>query len=55
MDDESIEQFYKDMGVEAESDVVVLLISKHMEAENIGEYTAQEFMKGCKALGVDTI
>ena len=55
MDDEGIEKFYAAMGVNAETDIVVLWISRHMEAENIGEYTWSEFLKGCQKLGVDSI
>jgi len=55
MDDDSIEKFYQDLGVNSETDEVVLLISSYMQAENIGEYTWPEFQKGCLALGVDSI
>ena len=55
MEDDGIEQFYKDLGVNAESDVIVLLVSKYMGAKQMGEYQFEEFKAGCENLGCDTI
>ena len=47
MTDVGIERFYSDMGINAETDLMVLLISKYMGAENMGEYTRKQFEQGC--------
>jgi DCN1-like protein 1/2 len=36
-------------------DIVTLVISKHMGAETMGEYSFEEFDKGFKDLGVQSI
>ena len=37
-DSESIDTFFKDLGVNSESDIVTLQISKAMSAKTMGEY-----------------
>ena len=43
------------MGIDASSDLVVLLISKYMGAKAMGEYEFDMFKKGCEQLGCDSI
>ena len=54
MDMEQINQFYLDIGVEAESDLVVFQISQMMGCTYMGEYTWQEFERGCIMQQCDT-
>ena len=39
MDEEGIDKFFKDLGVDSETDIVTLLASKYMEAATMGTYT----------------
>ena len=39
MDDDSILRFYKDIGVNAETDIVVYSVSSKMKAAEMGKYT----------------
>jgi hypothetical protein len=55
MDEDQIEIFYKDMGVDSGSDIVALLVSMHMGAKKMGCYEKSEFIEGCKSVGADTI
>lgn len=55
MEEDGIVQFFSDMGVDMETDIVCLLISQYMGAETMGEYKKAEFVKGCEALGCDSI
>ena len=55
MEEEGIVQFYADMGVNMESDIVCLMISQYMQAETMGEYKKSEFLKGCEVLACDDI
>jgi hypothetical protein len=55
MDEDGIEKFYKDLGVNSNEDIVTNLVSMHMGAEAMGTYTKTEFVKGCNVLGVDTL
>ena len=55
MEEEGIVQFYADMGVDMETDIVCLLISKYMQAEFMGEYKKSEFLKGSEVLACDDI
>ena len=55
MEEDEINQFFNDMGVNMETDIVSLLISMYMQAETMGEYKKPEFLKGCEALGCDDI
>ena len=55
MYDVGIERFFTDMGVDPESDLIVLLISKHMDAKAMGEYSEEMFKKGCNDLGCDSM
>ena len=41
---EGITSFYEDLGVDAETDSVTLVISYHMEAETMGTYSSVEFI-----------
>jgi DCN1-like protein 1/2 len=51
---EGIMKLCEDLGVEPE-DIVVLVLSWHMQAAAMGEYTQAEFESGMEALGVDTL
>lgn len=51
---EGIYRFCEDLGVEPE-DVIMLIISCHMAAETMGEYTKEEFVGGMMDIGVDSI
>jgi len=53
--DDGIDSFYKDLGINAEENLVVLLISQYMNAKNMGEYHFHEFKEGCESLGCDNI
>ena len=55
MEEEGIEKFFKDIGVDSDTDIVTNLVSMHMGAAKMGTYTKQEFTKGCQVLGVDTL
>eukprot|EP00351_Strombidinopsis_sp_SopsisLIS2011_P002844 CAMPEP_0116886482 /NCGR_PEP_ID=MMETSP0463-20121206/20365_1 /TAXON_ID=181622 /ORGANISM="Strombidinopsis sp, Strain SopsisLIS2011" /LENGTH=67 /DNA_ID=CAMNT_0004547013 /DNA_START=205 /DNA_END=408 /DNA_ORIENTATION=+ len=55
MDEEGIDKFFSDMGVNSESDIVTILASKYMNAASMGTYTHEEFKTGCKELEVDSI
>ena len=59
MDEDSIDKFYKDMGVNMETDIVSLMFSMNLQVKDkqmvMGEYTKAEFLQGCKSLGVDDI
>jgi hypothetical protein len=55
MFDEGITNFFKELGVDAESDIMALYISMFMKAKQMGEYSEGEFMTGCKELGCDSI
>lgn len=39
MDEEGIDKFFTDLGVNSETDIVTLLASKYMEAASMGTYT----------------
>ncbi len=53
--DDEIAKFFGDLGVDSSSDIVALLISKYMGAQEMGTYSKEEFIKGCEALGCDSI
>jgi hypothetical protein len=55
MDEDQIEKFYMDMGVDAGTDIVALLISMHMGAKKMGCYEKSEFIEGCKNVGAESI
>ena len=55
MDDEGISRFMADLGVNAETDIIAIQISQYMDAKYMGEYQKAEFLKGCSALGCDSI
>jgi len=44
-----------ELGVNAETDVVVIVIAKYMDAKYMGEFTWAEFDKGGRDLGCDSI
>lgn len=50
MDSDGVSKFYAELGLDLE-DPVVLLISFYMDAQNMGEYSQEEFEKGMKAIG----
>jgi len=54
MEGEGIETFYNDLAVDME-DPVTLLISHFMEAKAQGEYSYDEFKKGCAKAKADTL
>lgn len=55
IDQDGIGSFMSQLGIDAETDVVVILISMYMDAKYMGEYTWAEFDKGCSTLGVDSV
>ena len=50
---DSIMDFYTAIKVDAETDIVVFLIMKHMEVTNAEEITYTEFENACKSIGCD--
>ena len=54
IDAEAVMQFCADIGVDAETDVIVLAIAWKMDAAVMGSFTRQEFQKGMTALGAET-
>ena len=55
MEDDGIERFCSDLGVNAETDLIVLMVAKYMEAKQMGEFTFEEFKRGSETLGCDTV
>ena len=55
MDEDAIEKFYADIGVDSGTDIVALLISMYMGAKKMGCYEKSEFIEGCSALQSDSI
>lgn len=55
MDEDAIESWMSQIGVDSSTDVVAILISEYMDAAYMGEYQLSEFKKGCAALGCDSI
>lgn len=55
MDSDGIDSFFTQLGINSETDVVVIMVAMYMEANYMGEFTWVEFEKGCKALGCDSI
>ena len=53
-EEEGVQQFCEDIGVDAETDTIVLAIAWKMDAEEMGTFTRKEFQKGMAALGVET-
>lgn len=60
MEEDGIAQFWTDIGVDMEQDIVSLMGSYYMQTGKdnqivMGEYRKNEFLKGCEALGCDDI
>jgi len=55
MDYDGINSFMQQIGVNAETDVVFVKIAQYMTAKYMGEFTWEEFNKGCAALGCDSV
>ena len=55
IDMDGLIKFYEELGVDAASDPVAIVISYHMGAEKMGEYQREEFMNGFKKLGCSSI
>jgi len=55
MEGEGIAKFYEDLGINAESDTVALLISSYMGAKQMGVYEKEEFLGGMGRLGCSTV
>ena len=53
-EEEGVQQFCQDIGVDAETDTIVLAIAWKMDAEEMGTFTRKEFQKGMAALGAET-
>jgi DCN1-like protein 1/2 len=51
---EGMQKFFEDAGIRDPSDIVTILISSKMNAQNMGAYTQQEFRTGFQAMGVNT-
>jgi DCN1-like protein 1/2 len=54
MDSEGIEQLCADLGIDGETDIIVLAIAWKMEASDMGIFTKGEFQKGMAALGCES-
>ena len=54
MDQDGIERFMTQLGINAETDVAVIVIAKYMDAKYMGEFTWAEFDKGGRELGCDS-
>ena len=52
---EGLQKFFDDLGVNAASDIVTMLISLKMNAVQMGTFTAAEFKTGFTAMGVNTM
>lgn len=52
---EGLQKFFEDLGVNAASDTVTILISCKMKAANMGVFTQPEFKEGFTQLGVSTV
>lgn len=55
MNVEQLIAFCGELGVDPESDVMVLLIAYNMGAKSMGSFTKEEFRRGFMAMGVDTV
>ena len=55
MKDDGIEKFYQAFGVDVSTEMVFWLVSMQMEAKTYGEYSYEEFLKGCQVNSSDTI
>ena len=55
MDQDAIEAFFKDLGVDATTDIIAILVAQYCEAQSMGEFKQAEFIKGCTVLGADNI
>ena len=51
---EGMQKFFEDAGIRDPSDIVTILISSKMNAQNMGSFTQQEFRTGFQAMGVST-
>ena len=54
MEAEGVEKFCNDIGVDGETDTIILGIAWKMEASDMGIFTRAEFQKGMAALGCET-
>ena len=43
------------MGVNAQEDIVAILVAQYCEAQAMGEFKQAEFIKGCTVLGCDNV
>ena len=50
-----MQKFFEDLGVNAASDIVTILISCKMKAANMGVFTQAEFKEGFTQMGVSTV
>lgn len=59
IDEDQVFEFYKDLGIDMETDIVTFMFSYNMQVKDkqlvMGEYTKEEFIQGCKNLGVDDL
>ena len=51
MGPEGVMAFGEDIGVDVSSDVGILVFAYYCDAKTMGEFTQEEFIKGCKATG----
>jgi hypothetical protein len=47
--------FYGDLGVNPQTDLVTFMISSKMKAANMGVFTIAEFKEGFNQMGVSTV
>jgi len=50
-----LQKFFDDIGVNAASDVVTILISSKMKAASMGVFTQAEFKEGFTQMGISTV
>jgi DCN1-like protein 1/2 len=55
IESEGVEKFCDDIGVDGETDIIILAIAWKMEAADMGIFTRSEFQKGMAALGCESV
>ena len=53
--EEGIGRLFKELGVDADNDIVTMLFAWQCGAKTLGEFTRDEFLTGLKTLRVDTL
>lgn len=55
MNQDGIEAFFNELGVDAQTDIVAILVAQYCEAQCMGEFKQAEFIRGCTMLGSDNV